>query len=565
MDIELLDGLWEHHDGVWVAGDVFRGHEPYAVEELSTDIQNVDDVEEFLRNINGQYAIIVDRDQLIHLYADHIRSLPLFYSSQNQVVGDDFQQVRQKADESINPTRTEIKEYLATGIISGSNTTYETINQVQAGEYVTIHKADGEIRDRGRYYKYRDNPSEINSKNELYSRLDKVLHDSFKRLIKFADGDPIIVPLSAGYDSRLVALMLKKLDYEKVYAYHVVHSDTNSQITQSVADDLNIPLVKFENKFANIRDIYNSSRWNDLNQSISGYGTIAPRIGNAINMKQISQNEKLPDNAVITKGYHSAVASLVTPGILDKNDISNLDIIKQLWLDNFDMCQWSRRKYGGLFEDIVLERTIGTDISSVSDAIRLRELWHWQEKIPKRLIAHPKEYTCYGYRRWLPLLDIDYMTIWNLVPDEYRVDKKLHKEYIRTQYKEYCGRWVEPNKKSDIDQIILSKLEAAVRDTRIETSVRATYRKLQALQNSLSADTVYENNPQFGFVPKDVFCELYRGYERDHYFMALDRMDMLPKTSSKIETNGPLRRALTDPLSVSESVGDSQAMNYTDN
>jgi len=556
MVVELLDNMWKEHDDVFVTGDLFRNDGLYPVEKFAKDVRHTENLPELLHGLNGFFAIIVFENGLAHLCADHVRSIPLFYSTdEDLLIGDNFRRLKEQIGGSLDPDRIQTKEYLATGLVSGHETLYPGIKQVQAGELVTIDLDDGKVDNRTRYRRYRDEPSEIHSKSALFDQLEAALSNSFQRLIKFADGDPIIIPLSAGYDSRLIALMLKKLGYEEVYAFHSVHSETNRKITQSVADDLDIPLVLFQTDHNDLATVYSSSRWAEIEESVSGYGAIPPRPGNLSISKKLKESEKLPDHGVVTKGHHAATACLATSGILDCNSISTRNVVEQLWLDNFDMCQWSRRKYGDVFEEIVLDRTIGDDISSVSDAIRVRELWYWQERSPKRLIAHPKEYTCFGYRRWLPLWDREYMTVWNYVPDEYRVDKRLHKEYIQQLSIELCGRWVEPNKETGTSELVLSKLESAIRDTSVERLIRLSHRRIQSLKRSLDPESVYRNTPQLAFVPEDVFCQTYRGHERYHYYMALNRMDQLPESGSELDTDGVLRRSLTDPLSISESVG----------
>ena len=55
--------------------------------------------------------------------------------------------------------------------------------------------------------------------DELKSEFLNILRDTIQRLIKFANGRQIIVPLSGGYDSRLVASLLKQANYQNILCF----------------------------------------------------------------------------------------------------------------------------------------------------------------------------------------------------------------------------------------------------------------------------------------------------------------------------------------------------------
>src|SRR6185295_17915578 len=58
---------------------------------------------------------------------------------------------------------------------------------------------------------------------QLIDDLGDVLRNVFSKMIASAQGRPIVVPLSAGFDSRLIAAALKELRYPDVrcYAYGI--------------------------------------------------------------------------------------------------------------------------------------------------------------------------------------------------------------------------------------------------------------------------------------------------------------------------------------------------------
>jgi asparagine synthase (glutamine-hydrolysing) len=79
------------------------------------------------------------------------------------------------------------------------------------------------------------------TRRDLLPRLDKILIGIFERLIRRAQGRTIAVPLSGGYDSRLIVLMLKRLGYRNLLAFsYGLLKDEESCISRAMARSLDI-------------------------------------------------------------------------------------------------------------------------------------------------------------------------------------------------------------------------------------------------------------------------------------------------------------------------------------
>jgi len=110
-------------------------------------------------------------------------------------------------------------EFLLAGCVTGNDTLYPRIKRLQPGQMLSIDRAASGEPSVRQYYALTRQEIVSESKQTLLDRFDAILENAFERLVERADGDPIIVGLSGGYDSRLIALMLDRVGYEKVYAF----------------------------------------------------------------------------------------------------------------------------------------------------------------------------------------------------------------------------------------------------------------------------------------------------------------------------------------------------------
>ncbi|MDI2587661.1 asparagine synthase-related protein [Psychrobacillus sp. NEAU-3TGS] len=137
-----------------------------------------------------------------------------------------------------------------TGYVTGKNTLYTNVKQIQAGEYLVFDKKNKELR-TSHYFKFHHGEYSKKNQDELVEELDQVHVRVFQRLIDSLEGRPAILPLSGGYDSRLIAVMLKRLGYENVICFtYGLCSNWEVKISKMVAEQLGFKwiFVPYEKK-----------------------------------------------------------------------------------------------------------------------------------------------------------------------------------------------------------------------------------------------------------------------------------------------------------------------------
>ena len=127
-------------------------------------------------------------------------------------------------------------EFLSIGFVAGEETLLQDIFQVQAGEYLIFD--DNKLK-KEFYFDYLTKKISTKSFDELKSEFLDILRDSIQRIIKLANGRHIVLPLSGGYDSRLIASLLKQANYQNVTCF--TYGKKNSPeviISKKVANEL---------------------------------------------------------------------------------------------------------------------------------------------------------------------------------------------------------------------------------------------------------------------------------------------------------------------------------------
>jgi asparagine synthase (glutamine-hydrolysing) len=204
---------------VWLAGTLFEKDKPLSLAEAAERLAGLPrdplTLEAALRALDGLFAAVVQRPGVTIAIADHVASMPLLLRGETIAARaeDLFEGGRVPADD-IDPQGA--ATLALSGFTIGETTLSRSTVRLPAGGY-TLFRADGVHR--GSYTAYTAWDGEIDRTPGLDMRLDEVLSRVIQRAIAQADGRWIMVPLSAGLDSRLIASGLKEHGYAKVKCF----------------------------------------------------------------------------------------------------------------------------------------------------------------------------------------------------------------------------------------------------------------------------------------------------------------------------------------------------------
>lgn len=447
---------WHRAEGVSVCGSGFLPDGTHleaasfcgAVREAIVQ----DHLTAFLEGLNGFFAIIAEHGDSVVAVVDRVRSIPLFYGVTGDAacVSDDAEWVRQNVGDR-ETDEVAKQEFLLTGYVTGADTLFANVKQVQAGEAVYLRAAGaGQRVSATRWYRFLHQEPERWDESALLSKLNNHTEASHKRLIEYAAGRQIAIPLSGGYDSRLIATMLKKLGYENVIAFtYGVPGNKESEISKTIAQKLGIPWHFVEYSNERWRTWFESTERKDYYRMGSGWASLA-HTQDWPAVRELKERGVLDPDAVIVPGYGGTVVGGHTPTPKDQSDVSRMDELLSLvggkhyslrpWRSDVQaLTDWNRR---------IMDRAERGEISTPVELAGAFEKWEWQERQAKFIVNSVRVYDFWDFDWWMPLWDADFMRFWQGVPLELRLNKRWYAGFVAKVYGDFTGLLAEDVRKT---------------------------------------------------------------------------------------------------------------------
>ncbi len=424
-----LDG--KHLDAADLA-EALSGPESYA---------KVDGADAVAR-LNGSFAVVAQRTDGVFAAVDRVRSIPLFYGIDRKgdvVVSDDARAVARRL-QSDRVATDAVTEFLLTGYVAGSETLREGIHQLQAGECLWAPASTNGRTARivkERYAAYDSVPLPAATDEDLRDQLDHTLTQAFERLAASAEGRTLVVPLSGGLDSRLVATVLKRIGYSDVlcYAYGKAES-RDCRKSAAMADRLGFRWLHVPYSRRQWHRWYRSEAWANYS-AYAGNLSSVPHIDEWGALRVLREQELVPDDAIFVPGHTGDFVSsghlyyfYETPGPIGKQRLVDCIVNRHyaLWPPLLEVPAVRERMEARV--NSVIE---GMPLNTEDELTAAYQHWEWQERQAKFIVNAVRGYEFWGYDWRLPLWDAEIMDFWCRVPRQLKVKKGLYKSYLLAQ------------------------------------------------------------------------------------------------------------------------------------
>jgi asparagine synthase (glutamine-hydrolysing) len=444
---ELADCVMDHA-GVILFGPA-AGNGSQFVDALSK-LHEPAEICGFFRQLNGFFALVCQFPWGVVAAVDRVRSVPLFYGHDSQGVlwlSDDALWVKTHVDIAETPLDTDTLppgiEFASAGYVTGPDTLHPRVKQLQAGEILLAYLGEGGSTDPAvsamttvRYYQWRHSDEPLaEGMDELRLALDEVVCKSFENLVRMACGRTIVVPLSGGYDSRLVVLMLKKVGYPNVLAFtYGMTGNRESAVSERVAKDLGIPWLMVPYDQVVWRDWFRSAdrvRYFDFAHQLASL----PHIQDLPAVGSLLSSGSVPDDAVFVPGH---TGDFISGGHIPL-DIDRLrprvqSIEREILSRHYALWDWGQNSSG--VQEAMLSRIRQRIRSMVTEPLdsaglaSVMEEWNWQERQAKFIVNSVRAYELWGCSWWLPLWDSAMLDFWARVPLEWRLGQRLYISHV---------------------------------------------------------------------------------------------------------------------------------------
>lgn len=405
------------------------------IDELKINIQYKNEIIKLLQSIKGSFNFCVKKDEYIIFGVDHIRSRPLFYSvNDNQLIISDNALCITKRIEKKPFNKSSIIEFNLTGYVTGDKTLHPLIKQLPAGHFGIYNLQKNEVN----IYQYHSHYSSVKNeitKEEALTLIKNKLLNATDNLLERNKDKTFILPISGGYDSRLIAYLLKLKGVKNVVMYSYGNGKSKDKIIgKNIAEKLKYPWIDIN---------YNKKLWTNIRKTNSfkeyylyaNNLTSVPHYQDWPAVKFLKENDLIPKSAVFLPGHTPALSYKDFNNENSNEELANLILDKHYSLQNW-------RKYRKEKQTYIKQSVLG-QLNFIDEECIVPEdvfaTWELNERQSKFICNSTKAFEFFGYDWELLLWDKEFIDVWKKLPKNFKVEKWLIKMLISNLEIEILG------------------------------------------------------------------------------------------------------------------------------
>lgn len=403
-------------------------HDMFLKEISKCDVSQIKSVFlNFVSSLNGSFAIIAKSRSWLLVAVDHMRSIPLFYAQKenNILISDSAKWILDQFENTV-PDKQSSVEFLLCGYVTGADTIFAEVKQLQADEILFSNLLTGDIQlqfaQKSVYHQL------LTINNCHIEQMENILTQVFLRLTDSIKEKTIVVPLSDGYDSRLIVTMLSRLKVEDVICFTYAKAGAKIlQTAKKVAQKVGYPwlFVPYDKK--TWQACLNDHKTIDFIKKSHNLSTL-PNIQDFPAIKYLHEQNLIPPNAVFLPGH---TPMMYLHGQPDHATLSNvIDTILRKHYTRWDLGIKKRKLMPMLRNKIKKALPEDFFIDSAEKAVQAFESWELRERQAKFIVNSVRTYEFFGYEWRLPLWDKELVKFWLVLPLSLRNKKMPIKKFL---------------------------------------------------------------------------------------------------------------------------------------
>ncbi len=431
MDIKFHINLskykWEHKQSVWVVGICWDGKTCFQKDSFINFIhQHSDTFEIFastVKKLKGQFSIVVLKEEEIWLASCYSWSFPVFYFTNDQTtfIADCPEHL---LDKSMSPEIDQASKdyFLLFGVTPSNKTLIKDLFQLKPGEILRIK---GKEAHSTSFF----NQTPFQSKGEKTEvQLGQAIRSTFDRYYSYITNKQVLVPLTGGYDSRLLISLLKEYGHNNVIcATWGRKNNREAEVAKKAANQLGYKHVFVEYNKNRIADFTNDPVFHSYSQ-FAGHFSSMPYLQDYFGIKYLL-NEKIIDNSCVVMPGHSGDCFAGSHLNTNMESTNNANFAKRII-----------SKYGTSLkikpEDLkaIHKNLTNNYFSGKKEPWNSFEDWNYHERQCKFISNSNLVYSYFGLEVLMPLFDTELIDFFKNVPFQQRLDANL---YNRTLVKHF--------------------------------------------------------------------------------------------------------------------------------
>lgn len=403
-----------------------------------------------LPGLCGHFALAATGDGWALAAVDRVRSTPLFFGCVDGrwQVGSDAGRIAERT--GCTPAGRDPGAALAlamAGYTIGAGSLYDRLGQLRPGEAVAFDSGGAAVRHR--YAIYRAWRVAAANGDRLRRTLRDVTLSIFERLIASADGRPIVVPLSAGIDSRLVVSALSHLGYRNVRCFaYGLPGNHEAEASRGIAAHLGYDWTFVPLGVGVQRQTFAS----DLFRGYMDYADArcsTPFQQDLGVVARLRDSGWAPADAIVVNGNSGDyISGAHVPPALRRPPTGlsvgarRRRVLEALYQKHFGLWQALRTPENKAAILARLDAEIdaaGAPFDDPAGDHGVYEFCELQDRQCKYVITGQRVYEYLGFDWRLPLWDPDYLDFWESVPLEWKAGQRLYAEMLKRE--DWGGVW----------------------------------------------------------------------------------------------------------------------------
>ena len=462
------DQFWNKFEkdemSIYLKGHIYS-HSINELIELLYGIEDESSIAELSHSIDGHFAIAVQKNDLSFILVDKIRSTPLFFYKfdKNFYISNNPQNIINQNDSKVGVDTTVLLEASMSGYTIGNKTFYKGLYALKAGELVVFKDDNFKYI---QYYKYFGEIEKKDYKTYQEESFDVTLK-IFRKMLKNIGNRQIVVPLSAGNDSRLVVSALKYLSAKNVKCFsYGTQDNSEAKVAKIVAEKLGYEWIFIPLTHCTEKHYYSSNDYAEYLKYSESFASV-PYIQGLSALKYLKDIGYVDSDAIFINGNSgdfisgAHISKMMESG---KNLTSYEDrkenILNNLINKHFSLWGYLKTEKNislikkKLWDEIVL--ACGDLRSDSSQDHLFYEYSEFIDRQTKYVISGQRIYEYYGHEWRMPLWDDEYLFFWQKVPAEFKDEQNLYVSMLKD--KNMCNVWgndIPVNKKSIVPSWII--------------------------------------------------------------------------------------------------------------
>ena len=394
----------------------------------------------------GQYAFVIISGDFLATAVDHIRSKPLFYTTyEGQVIVSDKANRIQRRAELYSIDATNKVEFKYLGAVTGKGTLLKKLFQVEPGVvmFADRNSSNDFCFDFFQHFKYWPESSSGTDTKLLLKELDGIVLRAFERLRQSSEGKTLVLPLSGGFDSRLIALSLKRFGFESVICFsYGKKGNKESRVSKKVAESLGFKwyFVRYDRK--KWRDVLEKGRLKDYFKRADNFASL-PHFDEFVAVGELLEGNKIPQDSIFIPGHTGDFISggHIPPRVFKEKKWNDKKAIALIFTKYFRLWKFKNEEKAIRKElETRLQESLNAEsVDSFLTASRLIELFDWKERQSKYIVNSVRVYEYWGCEWRLPLWDKELVCFFRDLDFSLKKNKYFYKQYFQTLNQTQCS------------------------------------------------------------------------------------------------------------------------------